>query len=278
MRRFWSFCLVLAWLLWGGEALAGPLADRLAQFPNWDGKPPVQAVVGAFDLIYPDWMVGNWKVTSTLVDLAAPLAPNIVTPGFESNRRYLNQPITFQVRFQVVNPSNLALSIFNPKSPFPGRNLGTRQSRNLRTRQNPKFAGLVVADRAFNGLNIGKAVLGDRSILSVKVDPDNPNRQITYLPGERKLVSVVTSRGTEMPSPDLFISTEVCQQVFRGTKDIYLNEVETTTAYRNQKTPGALIEADQITAVYLSPQDPNYFAAAEKPVVLYRYRLELSAI
>ncbi|WP_373872753.1 DUF6816 family protein [Microseira wollei] len=88
----------------------------------------MQAVVGAFDLIYPDWMVGTWKVTSTLVDLADPLAPNIVTPGFESNRRYLNQPITFQVRFQVVNPSNLALSRLNPKSPFPGRNLRTRHS------------------------------------------------------------------------------------------------------------------------------------------------------
>ncbi len=271
LRRFCSFCLVLVCLLWGGEALAGPLTARLAQFPNWDGKPPVQAVVGAEDLIYPDWMVGTWKVTSTLVDLAAPLAPNIVTPGFESNRRYLNQPVTFLVRFQAVNNlSNFNFPVFNRKydPPLPPLTKGGRQS--------SKFAGSVVADRAFNGLNIGKAVLGDRSILSVKVDPDNPNRQITSLPGDRKLISVVTSRGTETPSPNIFISTEVCQQVFRGTQDIYLNEVETTTSYRRKKTPGSSIEADQITAVYLSPQDPNYFAAAEKPVALYRYRLELN--
>ncbi|HAX80455.1 MAG TPA: hypothetical protein DCY88_32620 [Cyanobacteria bacterium UBA11372] len=263
MGRFWSFCLVLVCLLWGGEALAGPLNDRLAQFPNWDGKPLVQAVVGAEDLIYPDWMAGTWKVTSTLVDLAAPLAPEIVTPGFESNRRYLNQPVTFLVRFQGVNSfSRFNFPVFNRKSnsPLPILNKGDS----------------VVADRAFNGLNIGNAVLGDRSILSVKVDPDNPNRQITSLPGDRQLISVVTSRGTEMPSPHLFISTEVCQQVFRGTKDIYLNEVETTTAYRHQNTPGALIEADQITAVYLSPQDPNYFAVGNRPVALYRYRLEIT--
>jgi hypothetical protein len=268
LRRFWSFCLVLVCLLWGGKALAGPLNDRLAKFPNWDGKPPVQAVVGAEDLIYPDWMVGTWKVTSTLVDLVAPLAPEIVTPGFESNRRYLHQPVTFLVRFEAVNLGNFNFSVFNRKfdPPLPPLNKGGSQ--------NSKVAGKVVADRAFNGLNIGKAVLGDRAILSVKVDPENPNHQITYLPGDRQLVSVVTSRGTEIPSPARFISTEVCQQVFRGTKDIYLNEVETTTAYQHQKTPEALIEADQITAVYLSPQDPNYFAAAKRPVALYRYRLE----
>ena len=213
-------------------------------------------------------MVGTWKVTSTLVDLAAPLAPEIVTPGFESNRRYLNQPVSFLVRFQAVsNFRNFNFPVLNRKLDF---------SLNKGETENTKFAGSVVADRAFNGLNIGKAVLGDRSILSVKVDPDNPNRQITWLPGDRKLISVVTSRGTEMPSPNLFISTEVCQQVFRGTKDIYLNEVETTTAYRHQNTPGALIEADQITAVYLSPQDPNYFAVGNRPVALYRYRLEIT--
>ncbi len=256
--------MVLVCLLWGGEAIAGPLMERLAQFPNWEGKPPVQAVVGSEDLIYPDWMVGTWKVRSTLVDLAAPLAPEIVTPGFESNRRYLNQPVSFLVRFQAV--SNFNFPVLNRKSALPLNNGGS---------ENSKLAGLVVADRAFNGLNIGKAVLGDRSIFSVKVDADNPNRQITSLGGDRKLISVVTSRGTEMPSPDIFISTEVCQQVFRGTKDIYLNEVETTTAYHKVNTAGALIEADQITAVYLSPQDPNYFAAGKKPVALYRYRLEL---
>ena len=258
LRGILGFCLVLVCLFWGGEALAGALADRLARFPNWDGKPPVQAIVGAEDLVYPDWMAGTWQVTSTLVDLAAPLAPDIVTPGFEGNRRYLNQPVSFLVRFQAGNWGNFDFSILGPQS----------QIKNL------KVAGSVVADRAFNGLNIGKAVLGDRSILSVKVDPKNPNRQITSLPGDRQLISVVTSRGQEMPSPDVFISTEVCQQVFRGTQEIYLNEVETTTAYHRQKQPGASIKADQITAVYLSSQDPNYFAAPGKPVALYRYRLE----
>ena len=36
--------------------------------------------------------------------------------------------------------------------------------------------------------------------------------------------------------------------------------------------------ADQITAIYLSPQDPDYFKAKDKPVALYRYQLAFSPL
>ncbi len=255
MKVIWGFCLVLAVLLWGSGAQAGVLTDRISSFPNWDSKPPIAVAKG--DLVYPDWMGGNWNVASTLVDLAAPLAPNIVTPGFEKNRQYLQQPVLFQVRFQ----PEIDTGIFsNYKS---------------------KLAKKIVGDRTFNGLNIAKAYLGDGGVLSVKVDPNNPNRQITILKGDRQLISIVTSRGTETPNRDEFVSTEISQQVFRGETDIYLNEVETTTAYRvvgsaeNSGSASKRIEADQVTAIYLSPQDPDYFAAGGHPVALYRYRLEL---
>lgn len=251
-KVIWGFCLVLALLVWGDDASAGVLADRLSSFPNWDSKPTVAVARG--DLVYPDWMAGNWNVASTLVDLAAPLAPNIVSPGFEGNRRYLQQPVLFKVRFQ------------------PEKNTGfILNNRN-------KLAQKIVADRTFNGFNIAKAYLGDRAVISVKVDPTNPNRQITVLKGEKQLISIVTGRGTETPNPDRFVSTEISQQVFRGESDIYLNEVETTTAYRfvgGDDSASKRIEADQVTAIYLSPQDPDYFAARGRPVALYRYRLEL---
>ncbi|MEG4805244.1 hypothetical protein QUB63_31965 [Microcoleus sp. ARI1-B5] len=255
MNVIWGFCLVLAVLLWGGGARAGVLGDRISSFPDWNSKPPIAVAKG--DLVYPDWMVGNWNVASTLVDLAAPLAPNIVTPGFESNRQYLQQPVLFKVRFQ------------------PEKNIG------LISNYTSKMPKKIVADRTFNGLNIAKAYLGEGGVLSVKVDPNNPNRQITILKGSRQLISIVTSRGTETPNPLEFVSAEISQQVFRGETDIYLNEVETTTAYRvfgNGKNGGSAskkIEADQVTAIYLSPQDPDYFAAGGHPVALYRYRLEL---
>lgn len=239
------------------------MTDRLAQFPHWESKPPVQLAEG--DLIYPDWMAGTWQVTSTLVELMAPLAPEIVTPGFEGNRQERNQPLQFQVRF--VKKHYLKLKqILAPLSKTGEMS--------------------VVADRAFNGLNIALAYLGNSSknvkdalqkvpppVLSVKVDPKNPNRQITFLRGERQLVSVVTGRASETPATDQFLATEVSQQVFQGNGQIYLNEVEATSYY--QLLSSGAIAAKQVTAIYLSPQDPDYFAAAGHPVALYRYRLEL---
>lgn len=241
-----SILLILSLVfLWGGEnAQATPLAERLTQFPQWENKPPVSIAQG--DLIYPDWMAGTWEVTSRLMDLAAPLAPDIVTPGFENNRQYLQQPVTFLVRFQ-------------------------KRDR-------------VIADRAFNGMSIAKAYLEDNSqensriVQAVKIDPNNPNRQITLLKSDRQLISTVTGRATEKPAPDRFIATEVTQQVFRGISQVYLNEVETTTAYQLVQSTSPQIEANQVTAIYLSPQDPDYFKALNKPVALYRYHLNLKQI
>lgn len=254
VRAILSLCLAL--LLWTGEAQAGQLANRLTQFPAWEGKPPVQVAEG--DLIYPDWMEGTWKVTSTLVDLVAPLAPEVVTPGFESNRRHLNNPVSFQVRFEAASPNNSYYSIwhFQPKI----------------QNEKSKISRKIVADRVFNGLNIARAYLGDRAIKSVKLDPNSPNRQITSLTRDRQLVSVITGRASETPAPDNFVATEVAQQVFRQPPQIYFNTVETTTDYQRLDSS---IEADQVTAVYLSPQDPDYFKAVERPVTLYRYKLEL---
>jgi hypothetical protein len=265
VRGILGVCLVLVLFLWGGKAQAGPLADRLAQFPDWQSKPPVTVAEG--DLIYPGWMEGTWQVTSTLVDLIAPLAPDVVTPGFDSNRRYLNQPISFLVRFQTVSP--LSSGINNQFLPLK------TQSLNKDTTPTTLKTPVVVADRAFNGLNIGKAYLGDRTIQSVKVDPDSPNHQITFLRTGRQLISIVTGRASEILAPDRFIATEVSNQIFRGTSQPYFNQLETTTAYQLVKSSSLAIEADQVTAVYLSPQDPDYFKALEQPVALYRYRLEL---
>jgi hypothetical protein len=261
-------------LFWESSAQAGALTDRIATFPNWQTKPPVQVAEG--DLFYPEWFQGEWLVSSTLVDLVAPLAPEIVSPGFESNRQYLNQPMQFRVRFVT------APAISKP-APFPfARSIV------------PSPSG-IVSDRAFNGLSLARAYLGngdDSPVIHVKVDPESPNRQITLLKGNRQLLSIVTGRATETPAPNQFITTEVFQQVFRGQAQPYLNQVETTTAYQQLTDSDLAFQADQITAVYLSPKDPNYFktgrptegfrsnlpleAIQERPVALYRYHLAFS--
>ena len=251
MKIIFSFCLMLFLFLGNNEAQAGELAEHLAKFPQWEKLTSVKSAKG--DLVYPEWMSGTWKVTSTLVDLAAPLAPDIVTPGFEGNRSQLNQPISFLVKFVKVQPTNNNLKII------------------------PNFQNqplILVADREFNSLNLTKAYLGDKAVLSSKVDPKSPNRQITFLRGERQLVSIITARATETISDDQFIATEVFQQLFKGGSRPYFNTVESTTAYQKLSTSSPTITADQVTAVYLSPQDPDYFAAGSQPVALYRYLLE----
>ncbi|RUR75314.1 DUF6816 family protein [Chlorogloeopsis fritschii PCC 9212] len=250
MRVIWSFCLIFLFLLGTGEATAGELTEHLENFPKWEKISSVQPAVG--DLAYPDWMAGDWLLKSTLVDLVAPLAPDIVTPGFEGNRQYLQVPISFPVRF------------VQEKKLISG----------LKILPRPSKKAAIVADRVFNGLNLARAYLGDTTVLSVKVDPDSPNRQITFLRGERQLVSIVSARATETTSDGRFIATEVFQQIFKGGVSPYFNSVESTTAYRKLPTSNPAIEADQVTAVYLSPQDPDYFQAGSRPVALYRYRLE----
>jgi len=253
MRLICSLCLVVLFLLgWTGNAAAGELSQRLANFPQWSKLTSVQPASG--DLVYPEWMAGTWKVTSTLIDLAAPLAPDIVTPGFEGNRQQLNRPVSFLVRFIKEKPQVTSSLKFIPQIDH----------------QSP----ILVADRAFNSLNLARAYLGDEAVLSVKVDPDSPNRQITFLRGERQLVSIVTARTIENTSDGQSITAEVFQQLFKGSSRPYFNSVESTTSYHKLPTNNPTIEADQVTAVYLSPQDPDYFKAGSQPVALYRYRLE----
>ncbi len=230
--------------------LAGPLAERLNCYPLLLGKPSLSSPER--DLIYPDWLAGTWSVESILVEQLAPLAPDFVTPGFDKNRVYINQPVSFSVRFIPKRLPNS--SLIRVLEPHPS----------------------IIADRAFNGTSIAKAYLGDKGILSVKVAPDNPNRQVSFFNNNLRLISTVIKRGSERPTKNLFIGSELSQQIFQTPESLYSNEVETTTSYR-QISPGN-IEADQVSAVYLSPQDPQYFLALNRPVALYHYRLKLSLL
>jgi hypothetical protein len=252
-------CILAITIWWSSSesAIAGKLSDRLQQFPNWSNSPKIARAGG--ELIYPQWFEGRWLATSTLVEQIAPLAPKLVTPGFESNRQYLDRPIEFEVRFIPAQPTNLTtrspISIPRLKSNSPETN--------------------IVADRAFNGLNIARAYLGDANVKSVKIDPQNPTRQITQLDRQRQLVSIATGFDRELPTPNNFIATELSQQLFSGSPNLYLNTVEVTTDYQFSPSLTPRITATQIAAIYLSPQDPDYFRAIDRPVALYRYRLDL---
>jgi hypothetical protein len=256
-------CIGAIAILWMAtqSTLAGSLSDRIDRYPNWNRLARFSQHEG--ELTYPEWFRGRWIATSTLIEQIAPLAPEIVTPGFESNRQYINKPIEFTVQFVPIDLGKVAkfspLNLPRLKSSLPEPS--------------------IVADRAFNGLNIATAYLGASNIESVKIDPQNPTKQITQLTQNRELEAFVTGFDLENLNPHRFISTELSQQIFRTSSTIYLNTVETTTSYQLAPTPTPSITATQISAIYLSPQDPDYFRSIGKlqnhPVALYKYRLNL---
>ena len=277
----WFGLLAFVWLICSGGAAAESLTERQQAFPDWTSKPTVQTSDG--DLVYPKWMAGTWRMSSTLIAMEAPLAPEIVTPGFEGNRQFLHKAVPAIVRFV-------------PQAVSRGSFLGRALPAFLDEADAEDIE--IVSDRAFNGLNLARAYLGDDWVKAVKVDPDDPNRQVTFLKGNQQLVSTVTGRQVETPNSGTFATTEIFQQFFRNpgrsfsatdntptdntspndTPTVYLNEVENTTVYRKRGDANFPIIADQITAIYLSPQDPDYFKAKGQPVALYRYQLSFSPV
>lgn len=244
-----------------GVAHAGPLQTRLEQFPDWRSPPYLEPARG--DLYYPAWMAGQWQVTSTLIDLAAPLAPTVTSPGFNASRKMLQQPVTFPAQFV---PEQLRIvPLPGRRSPFP---VGA---------VTPRTPG-IVADRAYNGMNLAEATLGKKIVQSINVDPRSANRQVIIFKNGQSLTTEIGDRGFETPSDREFVSSELYLQVFRSAAQIYFNRVENTIAYRLDALDPTQVEADQVTAIYLSPQDPNYFKARDCPVALYRYRLRFNRL
>jgi len=289
-RRFqrnllWLGLLALVWLTCSAGAGAETLTQRQQAFPNWQSKPTVQTSDG--DLIYPRWMAGTWRTSSTLIDMVAPLAPEIVTPGFEGNRQFLHKAIPAVIRFvpKSLPKANSRGRFLNQPIPSIRSLLNDGELNDGELNDGERTDEVeIVSDRAFNGLNLARAYLGEAWVKAVKVDPDDPNRQVTLLKDNQQLVSTVTGRKVETPNAGSFATTEIFQQFFRNPKTadntpaVYLNEVENTTVYRKRSDANFPILADQITAIYLSPQDPDYFKAKGKPVALYRYQLSFSPL
>ncbi len=233
---------------------SGELSDRLSSFPDWQNPP--RGIVAKGELIYPDWFDGRWTATSTLKDAIAPLAPELVTPGFKQNQESIGEPVVFTVRFS------------DELMPIP-----LRRTQGITGIQRPQTQTGIVADRVFNSQSLGDAALGDGYVQSVSLDPNDFSRLITQFQNGQQLMSESRERLIESNDAEQFISSEMFLQTFRTSSQIYLNQVENTTEYRlvNPKR----IEANQITAIYLSPKDPNYFLAKSRPVALYRYELIL---
>jgi hypothetical protein len=246
MRWLLTIFLVFGNLWFATDALATSLPQRIAEFPRWSLATDLQRIG---DLTYPDWFAGEWTATSILREQVAPLAPGVVTPGFERNRVNIDRPYRFQVRFgSATNTVAPGIAVVTDKS------------------------AVIKSDRTFNGEQIANAYLGANAVKSIKTIERPQVTQITMLQNGTELRSTVSGYLSESIGFADFATMEIDQQVFQG-KTTYLNTVETTTNYH--LIDRQHISADQVTAIYLSPQDPDYFKALQRPVALYRYTLEL---
>ncbi len=239
---------------------AETLTERIATYPHWSYQ--IKLPTPQQDLVYPDWFTGKWQVNSRLLEQIAPLAPDLVTPGFNQNEQYLNQDIQFKVKFIPSFP------VTETQGFIPSVILKNQEP-------------IIVAERQFNSLQITKAYLKDleenqKPQIKVIVNPNNSTEQITEISADNQLVSNVIGRKQETVSETEFLTSELTRQLFRRPFSIYLNLVETTTKY--QLINSNKIKADQFTAIYLSPEDPDYFQAKNQPVALYHYFLTLDKL
>lgn len=239
---FWFFNISLA--------DAENLVNRINNYPHWTNKVNLPAPVT--EIIYPEWFAGNWQLTNILTEQTAPLAPNFKTPGFDNNSIYINKKITFPVKFTKT-------ILRNNKANFLPKKINQDTA--------------IIADRLFNSQSISRAYMGADNIKSIEINPLNSTEQITTFQENNQLISSVIGRQQQNISPEEFLTSELTRQFFRRVGNIYINFVETTTKYH--LIDDNSIEADQFTAVYLSPQDPNYFSAFDQPVALYKYKLIL---
>ncbi|MGK7933792.1 MAG: DUF6816 family protein [Microcystaceae cyanobacterium] len=246
-------CLCFSWGLSASATLATSLSERWGDYPHWNHQPSLSHTTG--DIHYPEQFSGTWQVTSTLVEQIAPLAPTLKTPGFEDNRRYLQEPLGFKVRFQ---PESSEYSYSWAIPSLVNSSL------------------TIVADRRYNATEISRAYLGESAVLGIEVDLKPSPRLTTYFPDQRTLISTVLGYAVETPDTNHFFTDELTRQQFREERGRYRNEVETLTAY--YLLDSNHIEAEQITAIYLTSDDPSYQEVKDQPIALYRYQLSLEKL
>ncbi|MGY6529816.1 MAG: DUF6816 family protein [Cyanobacterium sp.] len=231
--------------------LAESLEHRINSYPNWNNQ--ISLPSPEQELIYPHWFEGDWQVENILKEQIAPLAPKFETPGFSKNAQYIDQNIIFNVKF-IPTVINSNFDSFLPT-----------------TINNNK---IIVPDRGFNARAIARAYLGEENVKNVIINQNNSTEQITKFSEENELISTIIGRQQKTVNEKEFITSEITRQFFRRPGNIYINIVETTTKY--EKIDPNHIKAKQYTAVYLSPQDPDYFIAFNQPVALYFYELNLT--
>lgn len=134
----------------------------------------------------------------------------------------------------------------------------------------------VVADRAFNALAIGRAVLGS-TLLTVEQPADDHNRQLARLQNDQLLETSVIGRRQSDPQQEPFTTDELVLQIVHGPGAPRISRVETLSRYHPCTPSPAAVEqicAEQWQARFSGPEQGLDAA----PLASAHYRLTLTRL
>uniref|UniRef100_A0A7S0GYT3 DUF6816 domain-containing protein n=1 Tax=Amorphochlora amoebiformis TaxID=1561963 RepID=A0A7S0GYT3_9EUKA len=217
---------------------------------------------GMADLYFPGFFQGTWDCVSELVDIQFPAGEDMVPnlKQVKSLRRFLGTP-SILLRFN---------QTFIP------------------------FRGRIIADRGVNTKAAREAARFDdeskewyyepSTVRDVRWDPSNPN-VLSYMMREGDKVDVlVTKRGSENPTPEVFITSEVVRQTQTSMGEIGLTPVikQVKDQVKYRRVGSGQIQAIMISNVYLTPGDDvkleDFLKAGNKPVTTYRTRIIMTKL
>lgn len=240
------------------------LASRINNSEGNVVQPTYRAPWDPKTIFYPDWMFGEWNVTSKLEGVLTPLGKDYVPPGFlaamESSESDASE-YSYKSRFYKTLPDTLENNL--------RFGLGLGQPR-----------GAVIADKAYNTMQMTDAFLGySGAVSNVEFDVRNsPLRQtvtlstlgpdLAPLPA-RRLELFVNALSSEEEGENIFRTSELARQVFITVNNVQVSDYEVLNEFKLVKD--GYITGRQRSLLYLQPQDPLFFKSSGKAVCVYDY-------
>ncbi|GAQ79771.1 hypothetical protein KFL_000380040 [Klebsormidium nitens] len=244
-----------------------PLSQRLSADRVYN---PGSALLGPFQLYYPQWLFGTWTVTAKLTGFKAPLGERFISTGLArevADPRYgVGSAVQYEARFYSTLPDTWANKL------------------RVTAGQLPESA--IIADRAFNAKSLMEASLGYGGVQESVYDPrGSPTRQTIVLSpsgpqgqplGPRRLELYINNRFSESDAAGDFVCAELFRRVKLGVRQVDVADSE--AIYRFHRESDDRITGSKRRAIYLQPQDELYFEAGNCAVALLDYALVLQRV
>lgn len=251
-------------------------ADRLSADTLTMPPLPVNLVssTGVDNLFYPAWLAGEWQVTQTLVEATTPLGlkyiggPNasieIATESFQEQRRQINVPVTFRLRYVPSRFGVVEDRVFNTQQRLDG------------------FAGRrVVSSVDYNDV----AASNRAAVLKAGgTDTDPLQTTVVRYKGPAAQKTFVLSHGTgssDLQTNNDWTGYELQRSIFALTNQNTAPPITTDTEliWRLEKTSPVMITGKLRIASYLNAQsDSLYFEAKNRAVSFADYTLQMKRI